>query len=113
LLGWRLADVRGSSGLEVWRSGAGSGGGLDLPERACHGDLKISNLRFSAAESTGPIEGVCLLDLDTIGPQTLAAEMGDAWRSWCNPSGEDEPERVRFDFELFAASARASVNSAM
>lgn len=82
-------------------------GRLDLPERPCHGDLKISNLRFTETQTEDGVRGVCLLDLDTLGPQTLAAEMGDAWRSWCNPAGEEEPEAVRFDFGLFAASARA------
>lgn len=74
---------------------------LDLPERPCHGDLKISNLRFRGGEA------FALLDLDTLGPQTLAAEMGDAWRSWCNPAGEDDVDAVRFDVDLFAASAEA------
>lgn len=82
---------------ETWR------GDLDLPERPCHGDLKISNLRFDPASG----EAVALIDLDTFGPQTLAAEMGDAWRSWCNRAGEDDPERVALDVDLFGASAEA------
>ncbi len=36
----------------------------------------------------------------------IACEMGDAWRSWCNPAGEDDPDGT-FDLELFTASARA------
>ncbi len=55
----------------------------DLPLRICHGDLKISNIMFR-----GPA-AVCLIDLDTLGVQTIAYEMGDALRSWCNPLGED------------------------
>ena len=35
----------------------------------------------------------------------LDAELGDAWRSWCNRAGEDEPD-ARLDLELFAASVR-------
>ncbi len=66
------------------------------------GDLKISNLRFDDAG-----EAVGILDLDTLGPMRLACEMGDAWRSWCNPAGEDDPDNARFDVGLFAASARA------
>ena len=99
----REAGELAASILEGWRHWQRDGS-IDLPQRPCHGDLKISNLRFSDGSE---LKGVCLLDLDTLGPQTLAAEMGDAWRSWCNPSGEDEPDAVRFDFELFAASARA------
>jgi hypothetical protein len=85
--------------LDDWRSWNGD---LDQPPRPCHGDLKVSNLRFA---DDGRAVG--LLDLDTIGPMPLVSEMGDAWRSWCNPAGEDDPESVRFDVELFTASARA------
>lgn len=93
----------GESILGAWRRWL-EDGTVELPERPCHGDLKVSNLRFSGDQE--PV-GICLVDLDTLGPQTLAAEMGDAWRSWCNPAGEDDPERVRFDFARFEASARA------
>lgn len=85
--------------LDAWRAWDGE---LEQPERMCHGDPKISNLRF---DETGR-RGVCMVDLDTIGPQTLSAEMGDAWRSWCNPAGEEDPAGCRFDLDLFAASAK-------
>lgn len=83
-------------------------GPLDLPERTCHGDLKISNLRFHATRD----EALCLLDLDTVGPMDLSCELGDAWRSWCNPAGEDDPAAARFDVELFEASARGFLSTA-
>lgn len=86
--------------LDLWASWEGT---LELPERVCHGDLKVSNLRFDASGS----EAICLLDLDTMASLPLAVEMGDAWRSWCNPAGEDDPEAVRFDLALFEASAAA------
>jgi len=72
----------------------------DLPKRVVHGDLKISNLLFDDAGA-----GVCLVDLDTLGEMILPHEMGDAWRSWCNPLGEDDP-RARFDVALFDAAWR-------
>jgi Ser/Thr protein kinase RdoA (MazF antagonist) len=84
--------------LERWRTWQGR---LDLPPRVTHGDLKISNLRFSPEG-----RGLCLLDLDTMGMLPLDVEMGDAWRSWCNPAAEDVTE-ARFDLDLFAASAQA------
>jgi Ser/Thr protein kinase RdoA (MazF antagonist) len=87
----RLADAV----LAAWE---GWSGALDLPERHAHGDLKISNLRFSEAG-----EGVCLLDLDTLSRLSLDIEMGDALRSWCNPVGEDGSETY-FDIQLFAAA---------
>jgi Ser/Thr protein kinase RdoA (MazF antagonist) len=73
----------------------------DLPRRHSHGDLKLSNLLFRGAPPTG----VCLVDLDTLGRQTIAFELGDAMRSWCNPSGEDVT-RARFDLAIFAAAMR-------
>jgi Ser/Thr protein kinase RdoA (MazF antagonist) len=71
----------------------------DVPHRHCHGDLKISNLLFAAA----PVRGVCLVDLDTLGLSTMAFELGDAMRSWCNPYGEDVG-KVVFDLAIFAAA---------
>ena len=55
-----------------------------LPVRHSHGDLKISNLLFDDVGN-----GVCLVDLDTVGQMIWPYEMGDALRSWCNPKGED------------------------
>ena len=86
--------------LSTWAEWTGV---LDLPLRICHGDLKISNLRFDAEGD----EAICLLDFDTFAYQTVAVEMGDAWRSWCNPAGEDTVEDIRFDLDIFEASAQA------
>ncbi|MBC8132158.1 MAG: hypothetical protein H7X95_04190, partial [Deltaproteobacteria bacterium] len=43
------------------------------------------------------------IDLDTVGPLPLAFELGDAWRSWCNRSGEDQ-EAAELDLNIFEAS---------
>ncbi len=88
-----LAEELGAA-WESW------GGDLDEPVRVAHGDLKISNLRFDDAG-----RGLCLLDLDTMAHLPLSVELGDAWRSWCNPRGEDVEDTV-FDLRLFEASAR-------
>ncbi|MBK7154725.1 MAG: phosphotransferase [Sandaracinaceae bacterium] len=58
-----------------------------LPVRIIHGDLKVTNVMFVH----GSHEALALLDLDTMAHDTLAAEMGDALRSWCNPLGESDP----------------------
>jgi Ser/Thr protein kinase RdoA (MazF antagonist) len=71
-----------------------------LPMRICHGDLKISNLLFNHDGA-----GLCLLDLDTMSKQTIAYELGDALRSWGNPSGEDTSSPV-IDTAIVAAAAR-------
>ena len=105
----RLADhvARGAEPewVELGREIAGEAAALPaLPvtaERHCHGDLKISNLLFSAP----PVRGVCLVDLDTLGRGTMAFELGDAMRSWCNPYGEDAGG-VRFDLAIFTAAIR-------
>jgi Ser/Thr protein kinase RdoA (MazF antagonist) len=75
----------------------------DLPPRICHGDLKFSNVLFADHEPPASELAVCLIDLDTVGPLSLAYELGDAWRSWCNPAGEDVPV-ARLDLEVFQAS---------
>ncbi|HEY6039340.1 MAG TPA: phosphotransferase [Kofleriaceae bacterium] len=69
------------------------------PLRHVHGDLKISNLLFAR----GPLRGVALVDLDTLAKGTLAFELGDAMRSWCNPHGEDAG-RIALDLPIFAAA---------
>ena len=74
-----------------------------LPRRHCHGDLKISNLMFTV--DGGVPTGRCLLDLDTFAHGTLAFELGDALRSWCNPRGEDLAG-PRFELPLFIAAMR-------
>ena len=69
------------------------------PPRHVHGDLKISNVLFRR----DPLEAVSLVDLDTLAKGTLAFELGDAMRSWCNPHGEDAGA-VRFDLAIFTAA---------
>ncbi|MBI5507352.1 MAG: aminoglycoside phosphotransferase family protein [Deltaproteobacteria bacterium] len=68
-----------------------------LPPRIVHGDPKLNNVVFSAAG-----EAVCLIDLDTLSSMTIPIELGDAFRSWCNPVGEDSVT-AHFDLELYAA----------
>ncbi len=89
------------SGWADWVARWGEPGAL--PRRVCHGDLKVSNIRF-AADS---LEGLCMVDLDTLCRQSLSVELGDAWRSWCNPAGEDDPAAATFSLAHFEASARA------
>lgn len=74
--------------------------GLDLdtalPDRVVHGDPKISNVLFDQAG-----RAVCLIDLDTLARMPIPVELGDAFRSWCATSGEDE--EGRFSMSHFAA----------
>lgn len=69
------------------------------PRRVTHGDPKLSNLLFFAEDET---RARCLIDLDTVGRGCLAHELGDALRSWCNPTGEDHAE-AKLETPLFDA----------
>ena len=71
----------------------------ELPDRLVHGDPKISNLVFDAESG----EGICMIDLDTLTHMPLPLELGDAFRSWCNPRGEDT-QRSAFRLDLFSAA---------
>jgi Ser/Thr protein kinase RdoA (MazF antagonist) len=75
----------------------------DLAPQVGHGDLKLNNLLFAGPAPPRSAEALCLIDLDTLGPVTLAHELGDAWRSWCNQAGEDDLE-AHFDLSVFEAS---------
>lgn len=72
----------------------------DMPLHVSHGDLKISNVLF-----TPHVEAHALIDLDTLGRLPLAHELGDAWRSWCNPRGEDTPDTT-FALDIFTAAVK-------
>jgi Ser/Thr protein kinase RdoA (MazF antagonist) len=78
----------------------------ELPSRICHGDLKLNNILFAGDRAPLSETAICLIDLDTVGPMSLAHELGDAWRSWCNLSGEDT-KQARIDLEVFRASFHA------
>jgi Ser/Thr protein kinase RdoA (MazF antagonist) len=75
----------------------------ELPPRIGHGDLKFNNVLFAGAAPPDSERALCLIDLDTVGPQSLAFELGDAWRSWCNRAGEDTATAA-LDLEIFRAS---------
>jgi len=79
-----------------------------LPPRICHGDLKFNNILFAGLTPLDDARAVCLIDLDTVGPLSLAFELGDAWRSWCNRAGEDDVNAV-LDLEIMEASLRGYV----
>ncbi len=74
----------------------------ELPRRHCHGDLKISNVLFHPGPGW---RARCLVDLDTLTLQTIAYELGDGLRSWCNPAGEDTTETA-LDLGILEAALR-------
>lgn len=76
----------------------------ELPRRVVHGDPKISNFVFAPDGAA-----VALIDLDTLARMPLAVELGDAFRSWCNPRGEETA--AAFDLVLFEAGLRGYVGA--
>lgn len=69
-----------------------------VPTRKVHGDPKITNILFAEDNN----RALCLIDFDTLGNMALPLELGDAFRSWCNPWGEDL-EQTGFSLEFFRA----------
>ncbi len=106
--GHPLASEAGELAAEILGRWSDWDGEMPRHHRFSHGDLKISNLRFDEASQ----QATSLIDLDTLGSMPIACEMGDAWRSWCNPVTEDDPEGSAFDVELFTASAGAWLKAA-
>ena len=71
-----------------------------LPERTVHNDTKTENLLFD--EATGA--GLCLVDLDTVGPGTVLFDVGDLVRSGATALPEDgDPYALTVDHDLVAA----------
>ncbi len=70
----------------------------ETPLRVAHGDPKINNMLF-----TPKGEGLAMVDLDSLGRLSLPFELGDAFRSWCNPVGENS-ENTEFSTDLFLAA---------
>lgn len=62
-----------------------------------HGDLKISNIIFDENS-----RAIGVIDFDTLLLHHTEVDMGDALRSWCNRTTEDDPHAV-FDMEIFDA----------
>ncbi len=70
----------------------------EQPNRVVHGDPKISNVIFEPETDVA----ICLIDFDTMRRTPVALELGDAFRSWCNPKPEDE-QGAEFSLPLFEA----------
>lgn len=99
----RLYDVVAPLGESLLRSAESLPKLDDLPSRVAHGDPKLNNVMFAGPEGAAAEEALGLIDLDTVAPMPLHLELGDAWRSWCNPKGEDESQAF-FDLDVFEAS---------
>lgn len=61
-----------------------------------HGDLKVSNLLFN--EAFNQVIGV--IDFDTLLERDPLIDLGDAYRSWCNLTQEDDAD-AEFNLKYF------------
>lgn len=68
-----------------------------VPTRIVHGDLKATNLLFEGERA------IAVVDLDTLAHGTIPIDVGDALRSWCNPTDESDAG-ARFDPAIFEAA---------
>ncbi len=71
----------------------------ELPLRVVHNDTKLNNVLFDKNTK----KSLCVIDLDTVMPGTLAYDFGDAIRFGANTAAEDEPDvsKVSLDLELY------------
>jgi N-acetylhexosamine 1-kinase len=74
------------------------------PARIAHNDAKADNVLFDVANRRAR----CVVDLDTVMPGTVLADLGDLVRSASCPAAEDEVnlDRVRLVDDLLAAVVR-------
>ncbi|MEM6697567.1 MAG: aminoglycoside phosphotransferase family protein [Bacteroidota bacterium] len=74
---------------------------LSLPLRVVHNDTKIDNVLLK--KETG--EGYCVIDLDTVMPDTILADFGDMVRTFTNSEAEDSTDyhKVVARIEIFDA----------
>ena len=82
-----------------------------LPIRVTHNDTKINNVMID--KKTG--EPICVIDLDTTGPDTGLVDFGDAIRSGANKAGE-EPENLtdaKLDIDLFKSYAKGYLSQTL
>ena len=81
-----------SVALEALRQGK-------LPLRVTHNDTKLNNVLMDK----DTLEGICIIDLDTVMPGLSINDFGDSIRFGANHSAEDEQDlsKVNFDIDLY------------
>jgi Ser/Thr protein kinase RdoA (MazF antagonist) len=66
-----------------------------IPVRVTHNDTKFNNILFDDKD-----KAVCIIDLDTVMNGSILYDFGDAVRTLCNTTAEDEPDLSKVDFNL-------------
>lgn len=75
----------------------------EIPIRVTHNDTKINNVLLNKES----LNGIAVIDLDTIMPGTVLFDFGDMVRTFTSPAEEDETDltKVVFRTEIFKALA--------
>lgn len=84
-------------------------GNYNLPLFTVHNDPKVSNILFNKDG-----KALCLIDLDTLMPGYRGFDFGDAVRSLCNKTHEDDPDpgNAGFDEEKYNVFKNSYLNTA-
>ncbi len=82
----------------------------ELPLRVTHNDTKLNNVLMDKTT----LEGICVIDLDTVMPGLSVNDFGDSIRFGANHSAEDEKDLslVNFDLALFEVYTRGYLEGA-
>ncbi len=72
-----------------------------MPLKVTHNDTKLNNVLLNAQT----LEGLAVIDLDTVMPGSVCYDFGDSIRFGCNSSYEDEEDldKVYFKLDMFEA----------
>ena len=75
-----------------------------IPSRVCHNDTKIDNILFDTKSN----KVKSIIDLDTIMCNSIIYDFGDAIRTSCNRTSENDSNinNVNFNFEFFKAFSK-------
>ena len=76
----------------------------EVPVRVTHNDTKLNNILFDK----DTLEGVCVIDLDTVMPGSMLYDFGDALRFGASTGAEDETDltKIEFSLDMFDAFAK-------
>lgn len=71
----------------------------DIPLRVIHHDTKISNVLFDK-----DLNGICVIDLDTVMPGYYLSDVGDMMRTYLSPANEEETDlaKIHIREDIFA-----------
>ena len=81
----------------------------EMPLKVTHNDTKLNNVLLD--EKT--LQGLAVIDLDTVMPGSVCYDFGDSIRFGCNSSYEDEEDldKVYFKMDMFEAYVKGYLSS--